>query len=123
MNYDLKKPCSDCPFKRGTAMRLTRERAKEIAGMMLSSNGGIFPCHKTTIESDDGDGEMIVTQKSKHCAGALIFAEKNGVSTQMMRIAERLGMYDAKVMADQETVNSVFSSGREMVKHMTRKTV
>lgn len=96
-------------------MMLTKKRIKEIAGMMTSKDGGAFPCHKTLDYSGDGDG--LYRETSQHCAGALIFAEKNGNSTQMMRIAERLGMYDAAVlMANQENVDMVFDSISEMKK-------
>lgn len=36
------------------------------------------------------------TDKSVHCAGALIFNEKRHTPNQMMRICERLGFYDAR---------------------------
>lgn len=73
-------PCAECPFLRTKgAVRLRRGRIEEIAGMMLDSGGGTFPCHKT-----------MDTPRETHCAGALIFAEKNGNATQMMRIAERI---------------------------------
>jgi hypothetical protein len=55
--------------------------------------GATFSCHKTTKHDDDG--EPVRTRNEMHCAGALILIEKEGWSTQMMRIAERLGMYDA----------------------------
>lgn len=88
--------------------------------MMVSSAGGDFPCHKTTAETDDGDRHSV--RSSRHCAGALIFAEKNGNATQMMRIAERLGMYDAKkLMADREHVDLIFNSVREMIQANKRK--
>jgi hypothetical protein len=45
---------------------------------------------------DDGECERVEGPNSLQCAGALIFAEKNGNATQMMRIAERLGMYDPR---------------------------
>jgi hypothetical protein len=54
---------------------------------------GEFPCHKSA-ETDEETGEYHATQESVHCAGALIFNEKRKRPHQMMRIAERLGMYD-----------------------------
>lgn len=88
--------------------------------MMLDSQGGTFPCHKTTV-FDDNTGDLESTKTSLHCAGALIFAEKQGRCTQMMRIAERLGCYDAqKLMADTQAVASVFSSTKEMLAEVAR---
>ena len=106
MRYDMRRPCDNCPFLREGGIRLTRGRAREIAGMMIAGGPGDFPCHKTTIDVEDGDGtcDRAATPDSKHCAGALIFAEKNGTATQMMRICERLGMYDASKLIGQELV-------------------
>lgn len=51
-----------------------------------------FSCHKLNEPGDDG--EMHETANSQHCAGALIFLERLNRPNQMMRIAERFGMYD-----------------------------
>lgn len=119
MDYDLTKPCADCPFRKGTPMSLHPDRVTEITDMMLDSQGGVFPCHKTvdydSEEAEEGEGWRTGKQ---HCAGALIFAEKHKNATQMMRIAERLGMYDAaKVL---ENSDLVFDSVEEMMEHLTR---
>jgi hypothetical protein len=93
----MTKPCPECPFLRGErAVRLTLGRIQEIAGNMLSSSGGEFHCHKTSRQTGDGS--------QRHCAGALIFAEKNGNATQMMRIAERLGFYDRTKLEGEDLV-------------------
>jgi hypothetical protein len=124
VKFEKKVPCNDCPFRRGTPMSLTPERVMEIGSMMLSSSGGMFPCHKTTIsveDEEDGSVSREAVRDSQHCAGALIFAEKNETSTQLMRIAERIGFYDAKaLMADKKVVDTVFDSLREMREHLTR---
>jgi hypothetical protein len=98
MLFDLRAPCSDCPFLRDGGIRLSVERVQEIAGAMLDTRGATFACHKTTLDcedDEDGDGRREGPQ-TQHCAGALIFAEKNENATQMMWIAERLGMYDMR---------------------------
>jgi len=116
MHFDLKAPCSDCPFLKKGGVRLTARRVEEIAGNILSSQGGSFACHKTTRYSDD-TGDMERTEQSRHCAGALIFAEKNRNSTQMMRIAERLGIYDPRpLMANRNAVERVFGSLADMLR-------
>lgn len=118
MDYDMKKPCECCPFRRGTAMRLTEGRVAEVVGGMLSTGGGEFPCHRTIEHTDDGGYRE--KEKAKHCAGALIFAEKNETATQMMRLCERLGMYDPEaLMASQEAVASVFDDYDEALEHLT----
>jgi hypothetical protein len=94
MRYDVTKPCANCPFRRDGFIPLHAERVEEIAEGMLSTQGASFACHKTL--KDDEDGDTVITSDSAHCAGALIFAEKNDNATQMMRICERLGVYDAR---------------------------
>lgn len=112
MKWDMKKPCGNCPFKRRGHIPLHPERVQEIAGMMLDSQGGVFPCHKTTQLDDDG--EPIGREGQVHCAGALCFAEKHGTSTQMMRIAGRLGMYDPTPLERWSVQVEVFDTLDEM---------
>lgn len=88
MHYKLKKPCKDCPFRADIPPFLTQARAEEIASSLVRSE---FPCHKT-LEYDDDEGHE--TKSTAHCAGALIMLEKMEQPSQMMRISERLGMYD-----------------------------
>lgn len=54
---------------------------------------GEFCCHKTTEVSEE-TGDYSPKPESQHCAGALIFREKQNAPHQMMRICERLGLYD-----------------------------
>lgn len=96
MKYDLTRPCPECPFSLAdTAVRLTRDRAHEIVQAILNQDAS-FPCHKTVDYDDDedgNDGRTVAT--SQHCAGAMRFLEDRNRPNQMMRIAERLGFYDA----------------------------
>ena len=87
MNYTLTTPCSECPFLVSMKHGFTMKRLLEFAS-------GEFPCHKTAVVDEDGDGYFHATDKSLHCAGMLIFLEKRDAPGQMMRICERLGMYD-----------------------------
>lgn len=91
---DMLQPC---PFRIDCGGYLTKARAQQI-GKALTENGGAFPCHKTTkcVEDDDGFSEMVTTESSQHCAGALLMLENEGRApeNQMVRIAERLGLYD-----------------------------
>lgn len=93
MNYAMTTPCDACPFTDtlGNRRAFTTRRLNEFAQ-------GVFPCHKTAElrENDDYDEPAVyrATETSAHCAGALIYLEKRGQPSQMMRIAERLGMYD-----------------------------
>lgn len=84
MKYTKTKPCSDCPFLQGNEDAFTDRRLSEFAS-------GEFPCHKTADVTDEG---FTASRDSLHCAGALIYLEKRDSPHQMMRIAERLGLYD-----------------------------
>ena len=87
--YGMTTPCDNCPFRSDVKPYLTQIRVREIERSLVRAE---FPCHKTTKHDDDG--EHVRTEAEMHCAGALILMEKEGRSSQMMRISERLGMYD-----------------------------
>ena len=82
----MKQPCKECPFTM-TKEQFSDKRLKEFAK-------GEFPCHKTADLDDEGDYKA--SGESVHCAGALIYLEKRKAPHQMMRICERLGMYNYK---------------------------
>lgn len=85
MKFDLKKPCKDCPFLCGSSTNRTLpvSRMEEIKEGLLNDQS--FTCHKTLD---------LPTNKQQHCAGAMIFLEKHQRPNQMMRIAERLRLYN-----------------------------
>lgn len=86
MKFDMKTPCKDCPFLVGSSTNQTlREgRLEEIVDGIRSD--GTFQCHKTLEENIE----------DQHCAGALVFIEREGTPNNMVRVAERLGLYDHK---------------------------
>jgi hypothetical protein len=71
MSGFMKKPCEHCPYRRDVKPYLTPERGEELAYHAQNPYNS-FPCHKTTEHDDDSeDGEMLVTERSKECAGFL----------------------------------------------------
>lgn len=90
MKYTMTSPCDQCPFLDNAQMRrgFSLSRLKAFAS-------GTFPCHQTT-DADNEENEYRATDKSIHCAGALIFNEKRNTPHQMMRICERIGLYDMR---------------------------
>lgn len=92
MHYEMRSPCDQCPFLRNSGF---------THASLLGHASGEFPCHK---QCDLDEEESVYVErkgktrsgrdKTAHCAGALIFLEKMGKPHQMMRIAERLGIYD-----------------------------
>lgn len=97
--YTLKSPCANCPFRNDNPTYLREERAREIAASLRS--GSTFYCHKTVdyVEDPEDDGtEGRIGSRGRACAGALATMEKEGTPHQMVRIAERLGIYDPSVL-------------------------
>jgi hypothetical protein len=85
----MTNPCDQCPFLTKMKRGFTLARLKEFASKE-------FPCHQTaSIIEDEEISEYHANANSVHCAGALIFNEKRGFANQMMRIGERIGIYDA----------------------------
>lgn len=97
MKWDMAKPCADCPFRSDKVFPLMPGRAEEILDSIIDMQQ-TFPCHKTVDYSDEEDeyeGDCHISgSDEQHCAGATIFLEKLECPNQMMRIAERLGLYD-----------------------------
>lgn len=85
MNYKMTTPCKECPFLIGSGFAFSN---------LTRHASGEFGCHKACDLSED-TGNYEPHEKTPHCAGALIFLEKQGRPHQMMRICERLGFYDA----------------------------
>lgn len=113
MNWTLRKPCNDCPFLKKGGIRLHPARATEIMDAVTTNPGATFACHKTTVD-DDSEGDRVVTMNSQHCAGALVFAEKQGLidQPQMNRIAMRLSLFDPSKLQGHK---QVFDSQEEML--------
>jgi hypothetical protein len=95
-NFGLRTPCGNCPLRTDIEVYLRPERVSELVESMR--NGYLLPCHKTTVDSDEDDGERVATKDSMFCAGQLITMEKEGFSHQMVRIGERIGAYDLTKM-------------------------
>jgi hypothetical protein len=91
MKFDMRRPCNNCPFRSDIKFPLDVERVEEIVHS-ITREDQTFACHKTTRHGYEG--EHIPHKDEQHCAGALIMLEKMENPNQMMRIAERLGVYD-----------------------------
>lgn len=112
MNFDLVKPCAKCPFRTDCLKGwLGESRAAEITDSIVNQQQ-YFPCHETTRFDYDGNSTNVASEQ--HCAGAMILLEKINMPNQMMRIAERLRMYD-RTRLDMEA--PVFSTPGQFVRH------
>lgn len=85
MKFRMTKPCKDCPFRVGSSTHATLVEGR-IEGIVEDlRNNHSFTCHKTLEKP---------SMEQEHCAGALIFLEREDRPNQIMRIAERIGSYD-----------------------------
>lgn len=87
MKFDMKKPCKECPFIKGSATNITLREGRLDGIVNEISNGSTFTCHKTLDKK---------SSEQQHCAGAMIYLERDNNPNQMMRIAERIGCYNHK---------------------------
>jgi hypothetical protein len=123
---DLVTPCKDCPFRTDKPFYLTMGRVREILRALVERDQ-TFPCHKTVDyaaneQADEDDGEdqrpRIGTEKEQHCAGAMILLEHMERPNQLMRIAERIRLYDrTKLKMD----SPVFTSAEQMLAHFAKQ--
>lgn len=116
MKYDMTKPCDLCPF------RCDDKRLTVAPSTLRGFASGEFCCHKTGVSDEEGS-KIVPTAESQHCAGALIFLEKLNAPHQMMRIAERLGMYDRTKLDMDAPILDSFTDKRGQVGNRVRKAV
>jgi hypothetical protein len=96
-------PCDQCPFLIGSGFTYRS---------LVAHASGEFPCHKACEVDEDEESETYGAyvernDNTPHCAGALIFLEKQNKPHQMMRICERLRLYDhRKLNMDAPVVSS-----------------
>lgn len=106
MNFDLKAPCKDCPFKNNVAHQrgwLGKSRAESIIHA-ITEEDKTFQCHKTLD---------LASESAQHCAGATILLERLDNPNQWMRIAERINFYDRnKLVMD----SPVFDTPEQFIK-------
>jgi len=96
--FRLRKPCSNCPFRRKGAIQLEPGRLEGIIGHLMGDDWSTFPCHKTVHNERTGgdwtdEGEYQASGAESMCAGAMIYLEKVGRPTVGMRLGQRFGMY------------------------------
>lgn len=94
MDFTQTKPCPKCPFRTDFGPYLRRERAEDIADAL--EMGSTFTCHETTVPDDEDEEGLGMRDgpNAQMCAGAMIVLERMEMPNQMMRISERLGLYD-----------------------------
>jgi len=114
VRFGLVRPCDNCPFLKDGGIRLHPHRAREIAQSQVDHQGGSFPCHKTTVETADSDGDLVEGPGTQYCGGALAFAVKLDRYNQLQRIAISLHLFDPKDIT-RATQDLVFDSVYQMI--------
>ena len=90
----MKGPCDNCPFRKDRPFALRHDRAQDIAEGLLK-RGESFHCHKTIDYGHDCEelDDRPFKYDEQFCGGALVVLTRMGHQTQMMQIAERLGIW------------------------------
>lgn len=86
--FDLKRPCVNCPFRKGNGERfeLQAARLREI------KRAPSFQCHQT-VDYDEFDDPM--KRQGAHpqqCAGLMAVLKRENRDNQIMQVAQRLGV-------------------------------
>ena len=90
--FKLTKPCANCPFLKQGAIPLNPGRLEGIIHDI--ERDANFICHKTahgTGADVDEEGNYTGNGKEQPCAGAIIYFEKQGRSTQLVQVMTRMG--------------------------------
>lgn len=97
MNFDLVRPCSNCPFRSDLAFGLHPERVRGILGGGKGRSwwpAASFPCHRTIHYGCGPDDSDVIPKTAQQCAGVMIILTRENRPNDAMQIAERLGLFD-----------------------------
>lgn len=99
MNFDIKNPCNNCPFRKKGAIELRPGRIEGIVAGLRSDDYQNFPCHKTVHsrrggEFDDETGQYHPSGKESACIGSVAYMAREGHMSALARVAMRLGMLE-----------------------------
>lgn len=86
--FDLKRPCVNCPFRKGQGSRF----GLHIDRLLAIIGGVAFQCHKTVDYSRSGRGRS--GDRPQQCAGLMAVLHRSGQPNQIMQVAERLTDFD-----------------------------
>lgn len=90
MNFDLKSPCNNCPFRKVGAIELRPGRLGEIVTTLLASDRNWFICHKTAHRGDPA--------RESQCVGSMVYLLKVGSPSVSMRVAAATRLLDYDVL-------------------------
>lgn len=115
--FDLKRPCVNCPFRRGqgSLFRLHPARLAEIKAATA------FQCHKTVefdeecqIDEEHWDDQwrpIKEDSRAQQCAGLMAVLTREKRPNQIMQVAQRLGAFNPD---DLDPKNDAYASWAEV---------
>lgn len=77
LEWDLKSPCGDCPFRKSSPFHLGVATSLPTYLKTIDENRFAHTCHKTDSRPEV-DGPRTWQGATKHCAGALMMLLKTG---------------------------------------------
>lgn len=80
--FKMRKPCSNCPFRRQGAIELREGRLLDIKASLLADDHEVFHCHKT-LNAPEGKAM---------CMGAAAWTNAQGRPNMLTRLALILGI-------------------------------
>jgi hypothetical protein len=91
MNFNMPRPCGNCPFLKMGAIDLRPGRVEGIAAHLLRDDHATFQCHKTVHgphggEWDD-DGNYCASGHESACMGAVAYLWKHNRTSILTRLA------------------------------------
>lgn len=104
MQFDLKRPCSNCPFRKGKGecFKLGTKRVEEIFEHSPS-----FQCHKTLDFDYPAGSREHHGDKPQQCAGVLSLLSRADKPSAIMQIGERLGYFDPSKLIHDDVYESL----------------
>jgi hypothetical protein len=96
MQYDLKRMCANCPFRKEGAINLMPGRLASIVDEMKADDHNQFACHKTVhnrktggdwTEDADGNTRYEYSGKESACMGSVAYLAREGHTSVQTRVA------------------------------------
>lgn len=115
MHFDLRSPCSDCPFRTDAPMHegIISDLVHKLDS--FAEDNLTHSCHQTDPRADcAAEKRLPAGSPIQHCAGALIFAYKQDRPQWPMIIAEAKKLFDPKRL---NMKAPVFASTVKMLLH------
>lgn len=92
--FKMRKPCSNCPFRREGAIELREGRLQDIKASLIADDHEVFHCHKTL---DAPEGKAM-------CMGAAAWTNAHGRPNLLTRLALFLNVLSQEELDSAEKI-------------------